>query len=374
MVRVSVLNPDPSPFMSLLDSNSTLRHKVDEPHELSYMGRAQDDDETMSVLSSHASTYSSGSMARRHCPVATMEQIVTDRRNKAHNGGTLGSAKRMNGMNQLLSRGRFVLPLKRDNNNSNDIIQRPHKRARVDDKENVCNGSGSSITAALTDTICTAPTTHRYAAESDDEDSFTATHTTSTTPIVRHGYIVAVTTIQSCIRRLIVRQRYINSLVAVTTIQSCIWRIIVRHRLASITASIHMSIERRHFIIAQSASTLIQASVRMSIERRNFATMTVAPTDDMMIREDEEEYDHGRSESTTVRHSIQLERLHNNERQMLNGDYEDDSENEFVWNGDNEQHDEVSSTVYDHVSDLFCHLYALSQLRVIIPRWWMIFH
>jgi hypothetical protein len=349
-----------------------------------------------------------------------MEQIVADRRNKAHNGGTLGSAKRMNGMNQLLSRGRFVLPLKRDNNNSNDIIQRPHKRARVDDKENVCNGSGSSITAALTDTICTAPTTHRYAAESDDEDSFTATHTTSTTPIVRHGYIVAVTTIQSCIRRLIVRQRYINSLVAVTTIQSCIWRIIVRHRLASITASIRMSIERRHFIIAQSAitliqasvrmsierrhfiiaqsastliqasvrmsierrhfiiaqsaSTLIQTSVRMSIERRNFATMTVAPTDDMMIREDEEEYDHGRSESTTVRHSIQLERLHNNERQMLNGDYEDDSENEFVWNGDNEQHDEVSSTVYDHVSDLFCHLYALSQLRVIIPRWWMIFH
>ena len=45
-----------------------------------------------------------------------------------------------------------------------------------------------------------------------------------------------------------------------------------------------------------------------------------------------------------------------------------------MWNGDNEQHDEVSSTVYDHVSDLFCHLYALSQLRVIIPRWWMIFH
>ena len=69
-VRVSVLDPDPSPFMSLLDSNSTFHeglswHKVDEPNELSNMGHAPDDDETMSVLSSHASTNFSGSLARR---------------------------------------------------------------------------------------------------------------------------------------------------------------------------------------------------------------------------------------------------------------------------------------------------------------------
>jgi hypothetical protein len=74
-----------------------------------------------------------------------MEQIVADRRNKARNGGTLGSAKRMNGMDQLLSRGQFVLPLMRDNNNSDDVIQRPHKRSRVDEKENVCNGSGGDV-------------------------------------------------------------------------------------------------------------------------------------------------------------------------------------------------------------------------------------
>lgn len=152
-----------------------------------------------------------------------MEQIVADRYNKACYGGTLGPRKRPpDHTNPLTSRRLFVLPFKKDNNNSNDgvsggnnVIQRPHKMARVDDKENVDNGSGgdvnndNSITSALTDTICTTPTTHRYAAESDDEDSFTATNTTSTTPIVRH--------------------RFINSLVEVTTIQACIQRFIVRH-------------------------------------------------------------------------------------------------------------------------------------------------
>jgi hypothetical protein len=205
-----------------------------------------------------------------------MEKIVADRNNKARNGGTLGPKRRRT--NDLLSRRLlFVLPLRRDNNNGDvvsggdNVIQWPHKRARVDDKENVSNGSGgdvdnnNSITAALTDTNCTTPTTHRYDA----------------------------------------------------TIQACIRRSIVRHQLAS-------------------------------------------KTDDM-----EEDDEDDESNASTAK---QKQRVVIHEEKE-----EEDSENEFEWNDyDDEQHDKVCFAGYNHVSDLFRHLHASSQLRVIIPRWWMV--